>query len=154
MSNSVTLEIVENPTVVLVRNLPSTMTSSSLMLQVFPNDGDIVEVNVHVDNFGKCIGSAEVTFLYKEEAQLVVHNKAGLMINKQAIQLTILGQVEKNNGNIVSLMKKTTNKKRISKTILDKLNIYKKNMKKKKNLIKVKYPVKKTIIIIYNEIKF
>jgi len=77
-------------TSVFVRNLPTNISAIQLIMDVFSEEGDISSAVVHTDPDGNSIGTAELTFETKEDAQRAIKYHNGHKIHGRTIKMCLL----------------------------------------------------------------
>lgn len=76
---------------VLVRNLPKSVAGHHLIMDLFPEAGEILSSIVHTDSKGKSTGSGEVHFARLSQAQKAIAELRGTIYGGNKISMTLIG---------------------------------------------------------------
>jgi len=78
---------------IMLRNLPTEINARMLMMELFREDGDVINAVVHSDETGVQLGTGEVIFAKRKEAQNAIDRHCGSVWRGKKIKMTMIGQV-------------------------------------------------------------
>lgn len=76
---------------VLIRSLPKSVAGHHLIMDLFPDAGEILSSIVHTDAQGKSTGSGEVHFARLKDAQKAISEHRGSVYGGNKISMTLIG---------------------------------------------------------------
>jgi len=77
----------------MLRNLPKEINARMLMMELFHDDGDVINAIVHSDERGLPLGTGEVMFAKRKEAHRAIVRHRGSIWRGKKIKMTMIGQM-------------------------------------------------------------
>jgi len=78
---------------IMLRNLPKEINARMLMMELFRDDGDVINAIVHSDAKGVQLGTGEVVFARRKEAHNAIVRHCGSVWRGKKIKMTMIGQM-------------------------------------------------------------
>jgi len=78
---------------IMLRNLPKEINARMLMMELFRDDGDVINAIVHSDDKGLQLGTGEVVFAKRKEAHNAIFRHCGSVWRGKKIKMTMIGQM-------------------------------------------------------------
>jgi len=78
---------------IMLRNLPKEINARMLMMELFRDDGDVINAIVHSDDKGVQLGTGEVVFAKRKEAHNAIVRHCGSVWRGKKIKMTMIGQM-------------------------------------------------------------
>jgi len=78
---------------IMLRNLPKEINARMLMMELFRDDGDVINAIVHSDDKGVQLGTGEVVFAKRKEAHYAIVRHCGSVWRGKKIKMTMIGQM-------------------------------------------------------------
>jgi len=78
---------------IMLRNLPDGINARMMMMELFRDDGEIINAIVHADHKGEPTGTGEIVFSSRKDAHSAIVRHRGSIWRGNKIKMTMIGQM-------------------------------------------------------------